>query len=159
MRDSQIRFIRTLGYPGTEFTDSFYSAVLFQPRAVGAVVALGVLLQSAWVFASLAAALWWSTAFPTLNLFDAIYNHAIATPRGLPLLGVAPAPRRFAQGMAGSVGLLISVALFSGTTLVAWVFEALFVVASTAAMFRDSCAGADVYHRLRKDDTLYGKVH
>ena len=162
MRDSQIRFIRQLGFPGTQFPDSFYSALMFQPRIVGGAVALGVLLQSAWLFVALATALWWSTAFPSLNPFDAIYNRVVAYPRGLRPLGIGPAPRRFAQGLAGTVALVAGVGLLTQTTIVAWVFEGLFVVASMAVVFRDSCAGADVYHLLRRRsqevETLFNKA-
>jgi hypothetical protein len=95
-------------------------------------------------------ALWCGTVFPSLNPFDALYNYAVARRRGLPPLEHAPAPRRFAQGMAGSVAMLIGVALLTHTTIVAWIFESLFVVASMAVVFRDSCAGADLYHLLRR---------
>jgi hypothetical protein len=149
MRDSQIRFIRQLGYTGTQFPDSFYSALMFQPRVVGGVVALGVLLQSAWPFLALSAALWLSTWFPSLNPFDAIYNHVVAYPRGLQPLGAPPPPRRFAQGMAGTVAMAIGVALLAGTTIVAWVLQGMLAVASMAAVFRDSCAGADAYYLVR----------
>jgi hypothetical protein len=149
MRDSQIRFIRQLGFPGTQFPDSFYSALMFQPRAVGVVVALGVLLQSAWLFVALGTALWCSTVFLSLNPFDAVYNHAVAYRRGLPPLGVTPPPRRFAQGMAGTMALAIAIALFSGTTIVAWILQGMFAVASMAVVFRDRCAGAEAYYVVR----------
>jgi len=150
MRDSQIRFIRSLGFEGTQFPDTLYSALMFQPRIVGIVVALGVLLQSAWLFVALSAALSCGTMFPSLNPFDAIYNHVVARRRGLPPLDLAPAPRRFAQGMAGSVAMVIGVALLTQIMIVAWIFQGLFVVASMAVVFRDSCAGADVYHLLKR---------
>lgn len=51
-----------------------YSALLFQPRVVGLVVLLGVILQEPVVFLALAAILWWSAAVPSLNPFDALYN-------------------------------------------------------------------------------------
>jgi hypothetical protein len=150
MRDSQIRFIRQLGFPGTQFPDSFYSALMFQPRAVACVVAVGVLLQSGWLFLALSAVLWWSTLFPFFNLFDAIYNSVVAHRRRLPPLGIAPAPRRFAQGLAGTVAMVIGVALLMDVTTVAWIFQGLFVVASMSVVFRDICAGAEAYYVLRR---------
>lgn len=150
MRDSQIKFIRSLGIDGAQFPDTLYSALMFQPRMVGIAVALGVLLQSPWLFVALSAALWCGTVFPSLNPFDAVYNQLVARRRGLPPLAVAPAPRRFAQGMAGSVAMVIGVALFTQTAIVAWIFQGLFVVASMGVAFRDSCAGADVYHLLKR---------
>ena len=149
-RDSQIRFIRQLGFPGTQFPDSFYSALMFQPRAVGCVVTPGVLLQSAWPFLALSAVLWWSTLFPSFNLFDAIYNSVVAHPRGLRPLGIAPAPRRFAQGLAGTVAMVIGVALLMGVTTVAWIFQGLFVIASMVVIFRDNCAGAELSSVLQR---------
>jgi len=149
VRDSQMRFIHQLGFTGTEFPESFYSAQMFQPRIVASVVALGVLLQSPWPFAALSGALLWSTWFPSRNPFDALYNHVVASRRGLPRLALAPAPRRFAQGMAGTVALVIAVALLTESTVVAWIFEALLGVASLAVVFKDSCAGADAYYLLR----------
>jgi hypothetical protein len=74
MRDSQIRFIRQLGFSGTQFPDSLYSGLMFQPRIVGSAVAVGVLLQSGWLFLALSTVLWWSTWFPSLNAFDAVYK-------------------------------------------------------------------------------------
>lgn len=150
MRVSQIRFINQLGFPGSQFPDSFYTALMFQPRAIGVVVLLGVWLQSAWPFASLATVLWLSTWLPSLNPFDAVYNQAIAYPRGLRELSAPPAPRRFAQGLAGSVAMVIAIALFLDARLVAWLFQGLFIVALLAVVFRDNCAGAEVYLRLKR---------
>ena len=148
MRDSQIRFIRQLGFTGTQFSDTFYTALMLQPRVVASVVTIGVLFQSAWAFLGLSAALWLSTLVPSLNPFDALYNHFVGYPRTLRLLTTPPAPRRFAQGMAGSVALVIGVALLAGVAIVAWVFEGMLFVASMAVVFRDSCAGADAYYLL-----------
>jgi hypothetical protein len=145
-----MRFIRQLGFPGHEFPGSFYSALMLQPRVVGCVVALGVLLQSAWIFAALSAVLWWSTCFPSLNPIDAAYDRFVARRRSLRPIGIAPPPRRFAQGMAGTVALVIAVALFTKVAIVAWIFEAMLVVAVMGVVFRDSCAGAEVYHLLRR---------
>jgi hypothetical protein len=35
-------------------------------------------------------------------------------------------------------------------TTVAWIFQGLFVVASMTVVFRDNCAGAEVYYVLRR---------
>jgi hypothetical protein len=150
MRDSQIRFIRLLGFPGDEFPDSFYSALMFQPRAVFCVVLVGILTQSAWPFVALSAALLSGTVMTSLNPFDAIYNYAVACRRGLRPLGVTPAPRRFAQGMAGTIAMVIAMALFAKVSLVAWIFEGVLAVASAAVVFKDKCAGADMYYLLRR---------
>ena len=43
MRDSRIHFIREQGFEGTAFPDSFYTALMFQPRAIAALAVLGAL--------------------------------------------------------------------------------------------------------------------
>ena len=117
---------------------------------LSAVFPLGIVLQSPWFFLALSAVLWWSTLMPAHSLFDAIYNYAVAHPRNLPPLGVAPPPRRFAQGMAGAVALAIGGALLLGATITAWLLEGLFAVAVVRAVFGNFCVGAYVYHALRR---------
>jgi hypothetical protein len=148
MRQSEIQFIRGQGVAIDHPDHRLYVALMFQPRMVAAVVALGIVLQSGWLFLALSGLLWLATAFPTLNLFDVAYNRLIAYPRGLPLLGVSPAPRRFAQGMAGTVALAIGAALLSDALVIAWVLEGLFVVASLAVVLGRVCAAANLYLRL-----------
>ena len=58
------------------------------------------------------------------------------------MLGVAPAPRRFAQGMAGSVALAIGGVLLLGTTITAWLLEGMLAFAVMKAVFGNSCFGA-----------------
>jgi hypothetical protein len=84
-----------------------YSALVFQPRLVGLTLLLGVLFQSPVVFLILAAVLWWGALLLHWNLFDALYNRTAGSKPGAVRLGPAPAPRRFAQGMAGSFALVI----------------------------------------------------
>ena len=148
MRESQLRFIRQLGYTTPHPDLHLYTALMLQPRIVGAVTTLGILLQSPWLFLGLFAALWWSALIPTHSLFDAIYNYGVADRRGLPRLAPAPEPRRFAGGMAAAVALAISLAILVGATAAAWVFEGLLAVASAAVVFRRVCAGAALYHVL-----------
>ena len=150
MRESQIRFIRQQGFAGDTFPDSLYTALMLQPRIVGCLTAAGVLLQSAWIFLALAAVLWWSALVPTRSPFDAIYNHLVAYRRGLPPLGTAPTPRRFAAGQAGTVALAIAVALIAGATITAWIIEGILIGGVTAAVFADFCMGAYTYHLLRR---------
>src|SRR5947207_12430470 len=78
-----------------------YSALLFQPRLIGLTVIIATILQAPLVFFGLAAVLWWSAIFPRLNPFDALYNSTLARSSGVTLTS-APAPRRFAQFLAGS---------------------------------------------------------
>jgi hypothetical protein len=144
MRNSRIQFVRSLGYLAPDPDGGLYSALMFQPRVVGAVTVTGVLLQAPWAFFTLSAALAWSALVPTRSLFDAIYNF-MARRRGLQHLTAAPAPRRTAGVLAAMVTLLIGVALQTGATTTAWALEVLMVVASAAVVFGRSCAGAEIY--------------
>ena len=148
MRNSKIQFIRSLGYLDSRPDDHLYSALMLQPRIVGAVTLIGVLSQTPWVFLALSAALAWSAAVPALSLFDAIYNAVVARRRGLALLKAAPAPRRFAGALAATVTLAIGVALLTGAASTAWVLEAMMAVAVAAVVFGRSCAGADLYNAM-----------
>ena len=125
MRQSQFRFILQQGFEATNASEGLYAALMVQPRIVGGLVALGVLFHSAWVFLVLSAVLWWSTLVPAQNPFDAIANHFVARPRGIPPLGIAPGPRRFAQGMSATVTLAIGAALLVGAERTVWLLEGL----------------------------------
>ena len=150
MRNSQNQFMRSLGYLDPHPDDQLYSALMLQPRIVGGLTMIGLLLQTPWLFLALSAALWWSAFVPTRSLFDAIYNYVVAPHRGLAPLRAAPAPRRFAGGLAGVVALAIGIALLAGARSTAWVLEALLTAAVAAVVFGRSCAGADLYHVLRR---------
>ena len=150
MRDSRVRFIRMQGVTAPHVDDELYSALMLQPRIVGATVALGIVVQSPSLFLALSATLLWSALVAARNPFDAIYNHAVAGPRGLAPLGTAPAPRRFAMGMAGTVALTIGIALLAGAAITAWVFEGLFAVAALQVIFGDICGAANLFHLLQR---------
>ncbi len=150
MRESRVQFIRQQGFPPQRADDELYTALMLQPRIVGATVALGIVVQSPLLFLVLSTALLWSALVPTRNPFDAIYNRAVARPRGLRPLGTAPAPRRFAMGMAGTVALTIGIALLVGATITAWVFEGLFAVAAVQVVFGDLCGAANLFNLARR---------
>ncbi len=150
MRDSQLRFIRQQGVTTPNPDRNLYEALMLQPRIIGCLTAVGVLLQNPWLFLTLSAVLWWGTFVPTRNLFDAIYNYLVALPRGLPRLGIAPAPRRFAQGMAATVALVVGAALLEEATVTAWIAEGVFAAGVMAAVFRDFCGAAHLYITLRR---------
>jgi uncharacterized protein DUF4395 len=149
MRESQIRFIRQLGFPAAAASQGLYTALMFQPRAIGGLVAIGVFSQSAGVFLALSAVLVWSTLVPTRNPFDAFYSRFVARPRGLPSFGVAPAPRLFAQAVAAAATFATGAALVLGATKAAWVLEALMAMSLVAVLFKDFCGPACLYHRVR----------
>ena len=126
-----------------------FSALMFQPRVVGAVLLLAVILQSSAVFLFLSGILWWNVALPRLNPFDAIYNRTVGILPGRARLGPAAPPRRFAQGMAGSFALGIGVSLLLHLGTVALVLQVLLFAALAALIFGRFCLGSFLYYLLR----------
>ena len=124
------------------------SALVLQPRIVGIVALAGVLLQEPAIFAALAAVLWWSAFLPGLNPFDAIYNATFGARPGVVRLQPAPAPRRFAQGMAASFMTATALCLAAGALTAAWILEGFMLVAVTAIALGRLCLGSFVYYLL-----------
>ena len=122
-----------------------YPALMWQPRAIGILVLVGLVFQSGSYFLALSALLWWNALLPRLNPFDALYNFFVANPRALPRLGPAPGPRRFAQGMAGTFMLAIGLSLLSGLRPLAWALEALLLAALGALIFGRFCLGSYLF--------------
>jgi hypothetical protein len=152
-RSAQLNFVQQQGFrdataPGCE---SNYTALMFQPRIIGVLVVAGLIFQAWPLFLILSAILWWNVLVPALNPFDALYNLLIAGPKGFPRLTPAPAPRRFAQGMAASFMLGIGLSLLLGWQLIAWTLEAMLVLALVALNFGKFCLGSYVFHLLRGD--------
>jgi hypothetical protein len=128
---------------------SLSSALLFQPRVVGPLVILGIFLQSPVYFLVLGAVLWFSALFPRLNPFDAIYNAAHSSRAQTARLQPAKAPRRFSQGMGGTFGLAIGVALYFGASTLAYVLQGFFVAAAAAIAVGKLCLGSFIFYLLR----------
>ncbi len=135
--------------------DMHFSGLYFQPRIVGSLVAVGIILQffapvaAAALYFFLSALLWWNVSVPKLNPFEVFYNRVFAAPKGRAKLEPAPAPRRFAQAMAAAFMVIVGVALMQGWMVTAWVFEAFLVMAFSALLFGKFCLGAYIYHLLR----------
>ena len=130
-----------------------YGALMWQPRVIGVVVAVALICQAAGmpvvtarVFLALSAVLWWNVLLPKLNLFDALYNALVASPPERPRLTPAPAPRRFAQGMAASFMLGIGISILMGWTIAAYVLEGFLVTALVALIFAKFCLGSYIFH-------------
>ena len=126
-----------------------YPALMFQPRLLAAIVLLAILLQSPAMFLVLAGILWWNVLVPSRNPFDALYNRAIAAPRSFPPVPPAPAPRRFSQGMAGTMFAGAGLALVASRPGLAWIFEGLVAVALGALVLGRFCLGSYLYHLVR----------
>lgn len=144
-------FVRQQGFsePSWEACEARYPGLMFQPRVLAGLLLLAAVVQSAAIFLLLASVLLWSAAVPTRNPFEALYNRAIAAPRKLPPLQPAPAPRRFAQGLAGTLLGAAGVALMAGQPVIAWAFEGVVVAALAAMIFGRFCLGSYLYHLLR----------
>ncbi len=135
--------------------DMHFEGLYFQPRIVFPAVIVATLLQwvsiplSAGLHLLISAVLWWNTFVPSRNPFERAYNRWIARPNGRPPLVPAPGPRRLAQGMAAAFNLGAALALVSGWFPLAWVLQAMLVVAFSALLFARFCLGAYVFHVLK----------
>ena len=152
-RSAQLNFIEQQGFrdANADSCEHQYPALMFQPKLIGVLVIIGLVLQSWSFFLTLSAILWWNVLVPDMNPFDALYNSLIAVPKGLPRLASAPGPRRFAQGMAATFMLGIGTTLLLGWLVVAWTLEGLLVAALAALIFGKFCLGSYVFHLLRHD--------
>ena len=138
-----------LELPKLESCTLITSALLFQPRIVGLLLVSGTVFQSPKVFAVLAALLWWSALLPRLNPFDFVYNATLGRRAGAPTLGTAPAPRRFAQGMAATFATATAASMIAGLHVTAYVLQAFFLLAVGALVFGRFCLGSFAYHLAR----------
>lgn len=144
---AELNFVRQQGLADASPVSCAYQypALMWQPRTVGALVLIGLATQSPSWFLGLSALLWWCALVPALNPFDAAYNAVVAKPKGLPRLGPAPGPRRFAQGMAGAFMLAIGLSLLYGGPGLAWSLEGLLLAALAALIFGRFCLGSYVF--------------
>lgn len=138
-----------LGAPGAIECSRISSALLFQPRVVGLTALVGTIGQFPVVFGALAMLLWWSSLVPRLSPFDFVYNQTLARRSGRPRLGPAPAPRRFAQGMAASFATAITATMVADLKVASWVLQGLLLLAVAALVFGRFCLGSFVYHLVR----------
>lgn len=147
--DAKRNFILQQGLcePAAGTCQLLYSALRFQPWLVGPWVVVATILQAPFLFFTLAAVLWWSALAPQLNPFDALYNWSLARSSGITLAS-APAPRRFAQFLAGSFAIAIGLSLVLGWRMAALVLEGFFIVAIGALLFGGFCFGSFVFHLL-----------
>jgi predicted CDP-diglyceride synthetase/phosphatidate cytidylyltransferase len=86
---------------------------------------------------------------PRFNPFDALYNLMFGSRPGNIRLEPAPAPRRFAQGMAGTFAMAIGVMLSMHWFTAAYILEALLAAAILSLIFGRFCLGSFIYHLLR----------
>jgi hypothetical protein len=144
---AQLNFVRQQGFKDSSAAtcDFEYPALMWQPRLMGALVLVGLILQAPMLFLALSAVLWWNVALPQLNPFDLLYNRLVADPRGRPRAAPAPGPRRFSQAMAGSFMLGIGLSLLMGWRMAALVLEAFLVIALGALLLGTFCLGSYLF--------------
>jgi hypothetical protein len=144
---AEVNFVRQQGFRDatSEVCVYEYPALMWQPRAIGILVLVGLITQAWPYFLALSALLWWNVALPRFNPFDALYNHLVAKPKSLLRLGPAPSPRRVAQAMAGTFMLVIGLSLFFGWSILAWAFEAVLAAALAALIFGRFCLGSYLF--------------
>jgi len=149
--DSKRNFILQQGLdsPAQESCPVRFSALMFQPRLVGAFILLAVILQSPAIFLVLSGILWWNVIVPRRNLFDVVYNRTLANRPGAVRLEPAPPPRRFAQGMAGSFALTIGILLLLRLWTAALLLQILLLSALAALIFGRFCLGSFLYYLFR----------
>ncbi|MEJ2658175.1 MAG: DUF4395 family protein [Desulfobacterales bacterium] len=152
MSDSaKLNFVEQQGFRNSSSSscEVQYTALMFQPRLLGAFVLAGLIFQSWLLFLTLSAILWWNVFIPSLNPFDAVYNRFIAGPKGIQGLTPAPGPRRFAQGMAATFMLCIGIFLLLKWQVLTWIFESLLVIALSALIFGKFCLGSYIFHLIK----------
>jgi hypothetical protein len=147
MMTAKVNFVRQQGFENTspEACSFQYPALMWQPRMIGILVLIGLAFQAGQYFLALAALLWWNVILPAFNPFAALYNRLVAKPKGLLRLNPAPAPRRFAQGMAGTFMLAIGLSLLFEVRWLAYTLEGLLVVALGALIFGRFCLGSYLF--------------
>lgn len=157
---AKLNFVRQQGFEEMTKTGCMarYPALMFQPRVVGIIVVVALVLQSGIMFLALSALLWWNVTVPAKNPFDALYNRLVAIPNRRAKLGPAPMPRRFAQGMAGTFMFAIGLSLLNGWLTAAWVLEALLVTALIALIFGRFCLGSYVYYLLHGNSAFANRT-
>ncbi|MGD8375663.1 MAG: DUF4395 family protein [Acidobacteriota bacterium] len=148
---SVVNFVRQQGFrePSTPACEQRFAALSLQPRIIGVLVVVALILQSSPAFLALSALLWWNVLVPRWNPFDALHNRFFARRSGRDPMPPAPAPRRFAQGMAASFMLGIGLSLQFGWVVTGYVLQGMLVVALSALLFGNLCLGSYVYHLIR----------
>ena len=149
---AESRFIVNQGFtePAPESCGLHFAALQFQPRVIGIILVAGMILQSiatlpsVALFAMLGIVLCWSALLPDANVFEWAYN--LTSPRYR--LTRAPVPRRFAQGLAGGMALVIAAFLYMHWMLAAMLVELLLLAAVAGILFAKFCFGSWLYHSI-----------
>src|SRR5690242_1713717 len=151
MNSSVDRFMAQQGFGDEDSSRRrrHFRALQLQPSVLGLLVVVGIIFQWATLFFVLAAVLAWSVIVPAMNPFERLYDWVIGGSASMPKLELAPAPRRFAQGMAATFMAVTGISLAIGWMMVAYVFEAFLLVALIALIAGRFCMGSYIFHALR----------
>jgi hypothetical protein len=150
--NAERRFILSQGFaePAPESCGLHFGALQFQPRVIGIVLVVGMILQTVAslaavvLFVMLGVVLWWGALLPDANVFEWAYNRTSPRYR----LTRAPAPRRFAQALAGAMAFAIAALLSMHWMLAAVVVELLLLAAVAGILFTKFCFGSWLYNKL-----------
>lgn len=150
--NAERRFLLSQGFTESppESCGLHFAALQFQPRVIGVVLVVGMILQSIArlpsiaLFVTLGLVLCWNALLPDANVFEWAYNLTSPPYR----LTRAPAPRRFAQGLAGGMALAIAAFLYMHWMLSALVVELLLLAAVAGILFAKFCFGSWLYHSI-----------
>jgi hypothetical protein len=153
-------FVRQQGFADepAESCVARYPGLMWQPRIVALLVAAGIATRYAPGWAGLGALLWFNALVPAANPFDRAYDALVAGPRGGDRLPVARAPRRFSQGMAGTLMIATGLALHQGLSVLAWVLMGMIALAIVALVGFRFCLGSFVYYHLRGEGVFARKT-
>lgn len=147
-RSFEYKFMQQQGFIESDEhrAKTHFRALLWQPRIVGSAILVGIILQNAWIFLAISAVLWINTLLPRLNPFERLYDATLGKKRYEGKLPPAPAPRRFMQGMAATINLIVVLAILGNQMAVAYIFQIFLVVGFGLLLFGKFCLGAYLYH-------------
>jgi hypothetical protein len=147
-RSKEYKFMQQQGFEvgDEESTKRHFKSLLFQPTIVGSLILLAVLFQIAPLFLGIGVVLWFNALFPQANPFERLYDATIGKINNYPVLPPAPPPRRFMQGMAGTLMLLASFFIYQNLRVPAYITQGFIVIAFSLLLFGKFCVGAYLYH-------------
>jgi hypothetical protein len=148
---NKYKFMQQQGFKVTDeaSTQRHFDSLLFQPVIVGSLLMISIIFQLEIIFLSLGVILWINTLFPGLNPFERFYDLTIGRINNYPPLPPAPAPRRFMQGMAGTLMLLTGFFLLQNWMVAAYITEGFIAITFSLLLFGKFCIGAYIYHSLK----------
>jgi hypothetical protein len=153
---AEYRFMQQQGFKVSDeiSTKRHFRSLLFQPTIVGSTLLLAIVFQLASLFLLLGLILWFNSLLPKANPFERLYDKMIGRSKNYPDLPPAPMPRRFMQGMAGTLMLITGFFILIGWTITAYITESFIAIAFILLLFGKFCVGAYIYHLLNGNITF-----